>query len=320
LAQSRTASFAAKSKGVDAFERHFGDVDAAIARSEARGVSRRALAVMERWCEPGWINTCEGHIAKNHELSPLLAPMASALGTLPAYQQYRVRAAELPPDTVAVLAALRQLAPELRRVEPDMLNKAVRSVLRREVCLGWKTRLEQANPLLLLERQEIEELVRNLAEAEAALREVNKRAITSNIDARRLGTRSTWEDITRFTCPRRRTLREFMDLGWDIGLKELRPVWLMGPDVASRMLPLRPIFDLVIYDEASQMPVEFAIPSLFRGKAVIVSGDDKQLPPTSFFANRVDSDEEEFPEFGEVEDLSEEERRAATESWNRREI
>ena len=111
-----------------------------------------------------------------------------------------------------------------------------------------------------------------------------------------------------------------MDLGWDIGLNELRPVWLMGPDVASRMLPLRPIFDLVIYDEASQMPVEFALPSLFRGKAVVVSGDDKQLPPTSFFANRVDSDEEETPEFGEAEDLSEEERRAATESWNRREI
>ena len=36
---------AAKSKGVDAFERHFGDVDAAIARSEARSISRRALAV-----------------------------------------------------------------------------------------------------------------------------------------------------------------------------------------------------------------------------------------------------------------------------------
>src|SRR5262249_31380530 len=174
--------------------------------------------------------------------------------------------------------------------------------------------------LLLLERQETEELVRSLVEAEAALREVNKRAITANIDVRRLGTRDKWEDITRFTGPRRRTLREFVDLGWDIGLKELRPVWLMGPDVASRMLPLRPIFDLVIYDEASQMPVEFALPSLFRGKAVIVSGDEKQLPPTSFFANRVDSDEEEAADLDDAEDLSEEERRAAIETWNRREI
>jgi hypothetical protein len=311
---------AAKATDTDALIRHFADVDAAVARSDARSESRRSLAAMERWCEPDWIRACEALIAKNRATGPVLEPLVSALGTLPAYQQYRVRARDLTPETAALLAALRLLGPELRRVPRDNLSEAVRRVLRREACLGWKTRLEQMSPPLLLERSEIAERVRSLAKAEAALRELNKKAITANIETRRLGTREKWEDITRFTGPRRRTLREFVDLGWDIGLSELRPVWLMGPDVASRMLPLRPIFDLVIYDEASQMPVEFALPSLFRGKAVVVSGDDKQLPPTSFFANRVDSDEEEAPEFGEAEDVSEEERRAATESWNRREI
>src|SRR5690606_2461282 len=61
-----------------------------------------------------------------------------------------------------------------------------------------------------------------------------------------------------------------------------------NPDVASRMLPLEPgLFDVVIFDEASQMRVVDALPSLYRAKRVIISGDEKQLPPTSFFGTRI---------------------------------
>ena len=318
-APARTLA-AVKSRQTKALGSLFEDINAAIARSDARNASRRALVQMERWCEPAWIKGCEAHIAKNQSTSLALDPIAGALGTLAPYQQYRVRANDLPPDTVAVLAALRQLAGQLRLVDLGALAETVRRALRREACLGWKARLEKSHPLLLLDQPDIDELVRSLAEAETELRQINKRAITANIDHRRLGTRSKWEDITRLAGPRARRLREFMDLGWDIGLKEVRPVWLMGPDVASRMIPLRPVFDMIVYDEASQMPVEFALPSLYRGKSVIISGDDQQLPPTSFFANRVDVEEEEAPELDEVEDISEEERQTLTETWNRREI
>ena len=48
------------------------------------------------------------------------------------------------------------------------------------------------------------------------------------------------------------------------------------------MLPLKAgLFDMVIYDEASQMPVEFALPTLYRGRVTVVSGDEKQMPPTA---------------------------------------
>ena len=198
--------------------------------------------------------------------------------TLPAYQHFRARAPELSPESLTTFAILREHAHKLKSLASEALPNALRQALLREACLGWKSRLERVNPILLAERAEMEDLVRSLGQAETELRQVNKKAVTANIDARRLGTRDKWEDITRFTGPRARRLREFMDLGWDIGLKELRPVWLMGPDVASRMLPLRPVFDIVIYDEASQMPVEYALPSLFRGKSVVVSGDEKQLP------------------------------------------
>jgi primosomal replication protein N'' len=102
----------------------------------------------------------------------------------------------------------------------------------------------------------------------------------------------------------------------------LRPVWLMTPDVASRVLfPKAGMFDTVIYDEASQMPVEYALPTLFRSKIVVVSGDEKQMPPTSFFSSKVENDEAALFDGEEPEDdASEEERDAYTEIWNRREI
>ena len=56
------------------------------------------------------------------------------------------------------------------------------------------------------------------------------------------------------------------------------------------MLPLDAgLFDVAIFDEASQMRVVNAMPALFRAKRCVVSGDEKQLPPTSFFGSRADA-------------------------------
>ena len=75
-------------------------------------------------------------------------------------------------------------------------------------------------------------------------------------------------------------------------LKTLYPVWLMTPDVASTVLPcLEDVFDLVIFDEASQMFVENAVGILFRAKRCVVAGDSKQLRPLSIFQNRYVEDE-----------------------------
>src|SRR5256885_4017685 len=94
--------------------------------------------------------------------------------------------------------------------------------------------------------------------------------------------------------PRGRRLREVADRGEALGLFHVRPVWLVNPEMVSRVFPLRAgLFDLVVFDEASQLPVESALPALFRAKRVVVSGDEKQLPPSSFFSSLLSSDEEE---------------------------
>lgn len=70
-------------------------------------------------------------------------------------------------------------------------------------------------------------------------------------------------------------------------LRDIKPVWLMSPLSVSDTLPLDPeLFDLVIFDEASQVPLEEAVPSIFRGEQCIVVGDTMQLPPTDFFSSK----------------------------------
>ncbi len=63
-----------------------------------------------------------------------------------------------------------------------------------------------------------------------------------------------------------------------------RPCWAMSPLVVSQLLPAQRLFDVVIFDEASQVRPADAITSIIRGHQLVVAGDPHQLPPTTFFA------------------------------------
>ncbi len=63
----------------------------------------------------------------------------------------------------------------------------------------------------------------------------------------------------------------------------LKPCFLTSPPAASRLLPPELDFDVIILDEASQLAPADAINCLYRGTQLITVGDDKQLPPTSFY-------------------------------------
>ena len=87
-------------------------------------------------------------------------------------------------------------------------------------------------------------------------------------------------------------------------LRRMCPVMLMSPiSVAQYIDPSYPKFDLVIFDEASQLPTCEAVGAIARGENVIVVGDPKQLPPTSFFAsNQVDEENYEKEDLESVLD------------------
>lgn len=76
------------------------------------------------------------------------------------------------------------------------------------------------------------------------------------------------------------------------------PIWAMSPVQVANYLTRKTKFDLVIFDEASQVKPEMAIPSIIRGKAIVIAGDSNQLPPTNFFSgsgiNTTDNLEDQY--------------------------
>ncbi len=82
----------------------------------------------------------------------------------------------------------------------------------------------------------------------------------------------------------------------------LKPCFLMSPLSVAQYLPPDSSFDLVVFDEASQIPVWDAIGVIARGKQLIVVGDPKQMPPTNFF-QKGDTVAEDDDDEGVGEDL-----------------
>lgn len=79
-------------------------------------------------------------------------------------------------------------------------------------------------------------------------------------------------------------------------------VWMMTPEVVSEIVPLNfAMYDLVIFDEASQMFVEKAIPTIYRAKKVVIAGDTKQLRPSSLGQGRLAVDDELLEEDEELD-------------------
>lgn len=82
--------------------------------------------------------------------------------------------------------------------------------------------------------------------------------------------------------PIRRTLDSYGEF-----IFALFPCWLLSPENVSNLLPLtKNLFDLVIFDEASQVFIESTIPTIYRGKNIVVAGDAKQLRPSATFMKR----------------------------------
>ena len=80
----------------------------------------------------------------------------------------------------------------------------------------------------------------------------------------------------------RKTMEYFSDY-----LLNLFPCWMMSPENVSSVMPLKPnLFDVIIFDEASQIFIENSIPTIYRGKSVAIAGDRKQLKPTATFMKR----------------------------------
>lgn len=102
--------------------------------------------------------------------------------------------------------------------------------------------------------------------------------------------------------PVRQLIQEIPDV-----ITALAPCLLMSPLSVAQYLPAdQALFDVVIFDEASQITVWDAVGSLARARQAIVAGDPKQMPPTNFFARADDDPDGEVATDGDLESILDE--------------
>lgn len=87
-------------------------------------------------------------------------------------------------------------------------------------------------------------------------------------------------------------------------ISNLTPCFMMSPISVSQFLDINDYqFDVVIFDEASQIPTSEAIGAIARAKSVVIAGDEQQMPPTSFFTSTIGNNDSDFSFASLDEDL-----------------
>jgi very-short-patch-repair endonuclease/RecA/RadA recombinase len=184
---------------------------------------------------------------------------------------------------------------------PSAFEYMVYSALSREIYQRNPVILKTTGMSLQQARVRIKELDQEIMELQKKelCRHLNLEKPLSGIGT---GRKKTWterdlihNEITKQRC--HISIRELMKRAGQ-SIQKIKPCFLMSPlTVAQYLDPEKLKFDLVVIDEASQMRPEDALGSIARAGQIVVVGDPKQLPPTSFFQSAAkDNDiiEEDF--------------------------
>lgn len=102
--------------------------------------------------------------------------------------------------------------------------------------------------------------------------------------------------IIRTELNKKRKLKPIRQLIDEAGraVQQIKPVFMMSPmSIANFLPPGKLEFDVVIFDEASQVKAVDAFGAILRGRQTIVVGDTRQMPPTNFFGRDVELDDED---------------------------
>ncbi|MGE0766328.1 MAG: AAA domain-containing protein [Hyphomicrobiaceae bacterium] len=155
---------------------------------------------------------------------------------------------------------------------------------------------------------DLQRIAEDLGAKLAELRTLNARRILDERKSRfrsRIGTPDETYDVGRaflehqFSLLRpSAALRDFLTGAPGNVVRDLKPIWMMSPLSVADTLPLdEALFDVVVFDEASQIPIEDALPTLYRAPQMIVVGDEMQLPPPSYFGRKLDTDDADLPDY-----------------------
>ena len=199
--------------------------------------------------------------------------------------------------------------------EEDVENETdVEKLFQNSLRLAWIDHLETKYPVLrTVSSRSFHKKVAEMQNKVAEKLEISndmlllraRERMYEHVEYNRLNNRVTYRDLhhqvtkKRRIWPVRKVISEFHD-----ELFDLMPVWLASPESVSSLFPMEQYFDLVIFDEASQCFVEKGIPAMYRGRQLVIAGDDKQLRPNDLYQVRYEGESNDIPEL-EMESLLE---------------
>jgi len=208
----------------------------------------------------------------------------------------------------------RNVLTKLHEAAGEWNAEEVEKIFLNSLCIAWIDHIETKFPRLRivssgklqLMESELQDLVQEKQKLsnEILLLKVRER-VADDLEFNRLNNRVTYRDLyhqvtkKKRIWPIRKVLSEFEN-----EVFRLLPCWMASPESVSAIFPLKEMFDVVIFDEASQCFAERGIPAMYRGRQVIVAGDDKQLRPSDLYRIRWQDEEEENPD-SEIDSLLE---------------
>ena len=195
-------------------------------------------------------------------------------------------------------------------LEQTCMPEASLASLRREVvAVSISARLKSSPQLQGLDSTQLERMLHRYVDLETTKRTLSGTAVrhlwTERQRQRLLASTGTRLNGAGADLRRRLTLQgtNAMRLRQVIGagaqteggdpLFDLRPIWMASPETVAEIFPRKSMFDVAIFDEASQCRLEEALPILLRADRVVIAGDPKQLPPSRFFETAIATSEEQ---------------------------
>lgn len=186
----------------------------------------------------------------------------------------------------------------------EVSEDSVAALFLNSIRLAWIEHIELKYPILRIvssmKMREMEEELQRCIEQKLAISQeiilMKAREKTYyDVEYNRLNNMITYRDLyhqinkKRKVWPLRKLISAFQN-----ELFSLVPCWMASPESVSAIFPLEstPMFDLVIFDEASQCFAEKGIPAMYRGQQIVIAGDSKQLSPNDLYKVRWDHEEE----------------------------
>jgi AAA domain/Protein of unknown function (DUF4011) len=177
----------------------------------------------------------------------------------------------------------------------------LQQVCQNSLRLAWLQYIEGLYPILRavssLKISQLEtDLQQNISQKQQLSGEILRLKLREqmyqDLEFNRLNNRVTFRELAHQTTKKRQIwpVRKLLENHAD-DVFRLVPCWLTSPEATSAIFPLTAgLFDLVIFDEASQCYAEYGIPALCRAKQFVVAGDSKQLTPSDLYRVRFETE------------------------------